>query len=223
MAARRMVAKRKKRDKREGVKRVPYNIPDDIDLKIKHNELTDLMKGLDDDGFKEKYNEKKLISILRSAIRKEWMKDKTKLAFLTSKLIPDYEESNRRLWKMECDCCKKEFKKDEVEVDHIKGESTFTSLNDLWSFAESILNIGFDDLQVLCKPCHGIKTHAERYDLTFEQAVVDKQAIAWQKELNAVQQKAFLEEKGYRDDLIKTAKSRKTTYMNYVKGMLQVG
>ena len=139
-------------------------------------EAKELKKGLDDKGRKTGYNEKRLITILRSAIRKEWMKDKTKLAILNSRLEPDYDPDTRRLWKIQCDCCKNWFKKDEVEVDHYHGEHSFTQITQVDQFADSILDVSFGDLQIMCKPCHSIKTHAERYELSMEEAKFDKAA-----------------------------------------------
>jgi 5-methylcytosine-specific restriction endonuclease McrA len=61
----------------------------------------------------------------------------------------------------QCAQCRKEYVRKDVQVDHIQPlvdpASGFTS----WDTFIARLFVGIEGLQVLCKPCHKIKTQAE--------------------------------------------------------------
>ncbi|WEY17900.1 hypothetical protein OJIADAOI_00129 [Pseudomonas phage SPA05] len=75
------------------------------------------------------------------------------------------------------------------------------------------------DLAVLCKPCHEIKTYAERYGLTLEEADIVKQAIAIQKQKGY--DKVFLQEAGIKP--ASNAKLRKEQIIEYLKSKKEGG
>ena len=60
-----------------------------------------------------------------------------------------------------CSECKQLFKQKEVQVDHINPAGTLKSFKDLETFVENLF-VGIAGLQVMCKPCHEIKTNKER-------------------------------------------------------------
>lgn len=60
-----------------------------------------------------------------------------------------------------CVECDKTFKQKEVQVDHIVPAGTLKSFKDLETFAERLF-VGIEGLQVMCKPCHEVKTKKER-------------------------------------------------------------
>lgn len=133
-----------------------------------------------------------LLTMVRGAIRKSWMQSPTKLAFLLSKSVPDMDD-NRRKWKVQCSCCGEWFKESDVEVDHKHGNQTFKTVEDFQKYFEKILKVGFDDLQILCKSCHSIKTHSEKRGITFDEARIEKQAIAI---VDSKKEKEWLSERG---------------------------
>ena len=51
------------------------------------------------------------------------------------------------------------------------------SINDIQSFVESILLVTFDDLQLVSKDAHKIKSYAEKHNMTFAEAKVYKEVI----------------------------------------------
>ena len=67
----------------------------------------------------------------------------------------------RHRFEFQCAECKQWFKDKEVQVDHIVPAGTLRSYADLPQFVENMF-CEADGLQVLCKPCHQIKTNAER-------------------------------------------------------------
>ena len=60
-----------------------------------------------------------------------------------------------------CSACDKLHLQKDVQVDHIVGAGSLKSFDDLSGFA-SRLFCGADGLQVMCKPCHHIKTQQEK-------------------------------------------------------------
>lgn len=60
-----------------------------------------------------------------------------------------------------CASCKQRFKQKEVAVDHIVPAGQLKSFDDLGPFAERLF-VGPEGLQVLCHPCHDIKTKEDK-------------------------------------------------------------
>lgn len=127
--------------------------------------------GLLEDGSpKRKMDENSAKAFFRSAVRKKWMHCNVKLYFLESQRIPDEDPTSRRKWKYQCNICKQFFNKEHVDVDHIKGENSFTEWDQAFTYASSILDVGTNDLQLLCNGesgvnCHAIKSTCERLGL----------------------------------------------------------
>ena len=143
--------KRKAKDKRGGVKREKHNIPDSIDVDIKHQDYLKFSKTLDEDGRPKPLTENQLKQLIRGAVRKKWMSHNAKLAFIESKREGDTDPNSRRIWKWKCNHCGEYFGLNDINVDHISQEESFTDLGQALSWASSILNAGGDlDLQILC-------------------------------------------------------------------------
>lgn len=196
-------------------KREVYNIPDEEDLRKRQLDIDEISKHVDSEG---RALPKKMLAMFRSCVRQVWMKSPTKLYFLNSRKTPDYDPNTRRLWKYQCDCCHEWFKQGEVEVDHIKGEHPLKTSDDLQVFYESILDVSEEDLQLLCKPCHQIKTLAERKGISFEEAVIEKEVIDFLK-LKASKQHSLIKKlKLNTDDVyLKSPKNRENIYRQYIK------
>ncbi len=215
--------KGKRNDPRKGVKREKYNIPDELDVKLKREKVESLGKTLLEGNKAKPTTDNQIKQLFRSAVRLRWMHYPCKLAFLESKATPDYDENTRRLWKWQCNQCKGWFNKGEVEVDHIKGGGRdFETMCDAPEYARGILDISFDDLQILCsdkqRGCHVVKSHSEVTGLSFEDARLDKQAIQWEKDNKGVaKQRSVLTSLGVVDaDKLKGKDIRKA-YFNYLK------
>lgn len=151
-------------------------IPSEADIQKRKTKLESFRSKIDKETGES--SEANMIRVVRGAIRQSWMKSPTKLAFLMSKTVPDMDDSNRRKWKIQCNCCNEWFKESDVEVDHIEGNHTLKTVDDFKNYFEKILRVGFDGLQILCKQCHLIKSHAEKRGISFEAAAIEKQAIA---------------------------------------------
>ena len=65
----------------------------------------------------------------------------------------------------------------DIECDHIKGNHSLTSIDDIQSFIEGIVLITEDDLQLVSKDAHKVKSYAERKGISFEEARIEKEII----------------------------------------------
>lgn len=123
------------------------------------------------------------LSFIRGGIRRYlWSKNPVKLEFMKDKRVLIPNPSRRKgakshIWGAQCEICQKYVPQKEVEVDHRTGEHSLRKVEDIQSFVEGIVFVRKEDLAILCKPCHKIKTNAERKGLTQEESAIDKEAI----------------------------------------------
>ena len=73
---------------------------------------------------------------------------------------PYQGENKRRQWEYQCDECKEWFSDKETVVDHIVPVGKIRSYDDLPRYFE-LLFCGNDNLHVLCKSCHQVKSDKE--------------------------------------------------------------
>lgn len=124
---------------------------------------------------------------VRGGIRRGlWNQHPIKLEYINKnieKTFVGYYKNGKEKWlKMgTCEICQGQFKAAQLEVDHIKGNHQLKTMEDVQSFIESMIIVTDEDLQLVCRGCHEIKTHAERYDLSFEEARLDKQVVKFGK------------------------------------------
>ena len=151
--------------------------------------------------------EKDVVSNWRSFVRFAWSKSIFRLHFLSQhakKVKNDNPRSVKRfpyVTKYECNICKGLFTANAIELDHIKDENSMKSLEDATTFFKNIAFPAYSDLQILCKDnkkkvngkntivsfgCHGIKTYASRYNVSFEQARIEKHFIQIKKDKKVV-------------------------------------
>lgn len=150
-------------------------IPSQADIKKREAKLQQFLKKLDADG---KPQEKHVLSVVRGAIRSAWMKSDVKLAYLYMNTIPDMDDKTRTKWLVKCEMCGELFKLGDIEIDHKWGNHTFTKVEDFESYFNNILMVGFDDLAILCKEDHAVKTLSESQGISIEMARTEKKVIA---------------------------------------------
>lgn len=128
------------------------------------------------------------MSFLRGGIRRYvWSKNPVKLEFekeSTVKIPNDNPKSMKKFPMVngyECAHCKGLFKSKDVQCDHKVGEYSLRSISDIQSFVEGIALVRKTDLQMLCKPCHEIKTLAERSGISLKDAAIEKKVIEMDK------------------------------------------
>jgi len=141
-------------------------VPKETDKEKVKKKLDGLLKKLNPDGSPKRPMDDNLAKgLMRDAVRKKWMHCPTKIAFLLMNRIPDEDPSTRRIWKYQCKKCKQYFKEGDVNVDHRAGEKQFVEWEQAQQYASSILDVCFDDLQLLCIPDHKTKTRCEQLGL----------------------------------------------------------
>lgn len=148
--------------------------------------------------------ESAFLSFIRGGIRRHlWSKNPIKLEFMKENKV-DIPNNNPKSMKRfptvkggRCECCGELFKQTDLEVDHKVGErGNLRSVEDIQSYVENIVFVRKEDLAWLCKPCHKIKTYAERYGMTIQEAGPIKQAIEFEKK-GVKKVVAFLKQNGY--------------------------
>lgn len=158
-------------------------------------------------------SESAYLSFIRGGIRRYlWSKNPIKLEFEKESRVPivnDNPRSSKRFPTVaggKCEMCEGLFKQKDMEVDHRTGEHSLRSFSDIQSFVEGIVFVRKEDLAMLCKPCHGVKSYAERYGYTIAESRIHKQVIEMDKK-PVKQVVAFLTKHGY--DPAKTKDKRK--------------
>jgi len=75
------------------------------------------------------------------------------------------QSSNKRLkWEVQCAKCENWFPDKEIKCDHIIGAGSLNSFEDLPEFCKRLF-CEVDGYQMLCDPCHNIKSQEERKQL----------------------------------------------------------
>ena len=100
-------------------------------------------------------------SMIRSALRQKsrWWKPITECKNLAKRA---YKGNNKRQrWEYQCNKSKGWFKSDQVNVDHIEPAGSLNCAQDLPAFVETLFCV-VNNLQVLCKTCHDVKTGLEK-------------------------------------------------------------
>lgn len=101
-----------------------------------------------------------IVSALRAASRRWPPKYETlQEAYVGQKINPKTKRESKHY---KCKACKKIFPGKEVQVDHIEPVVSTTDGFTTWDEFISRLFCEKENLQVLCKPCHDIKTALER-------------------------------------------------------------
>jgi len=113
----------------------------------------------------------------------------------------------------QCVICNKFFAGSHLEVDH-KTPSSCVCKTTAQEFQWHCLGTTTDQYQLLCKPCHKIKSHADNRGLTFKQAEADKKAIVFSKR-KVIRQKQLLGEWGFEIEDMKNAKSRRAAALKH--------
>ena len=125
--------------------------------------------------------ESAFMSWLRGGIRRMWSKHPVRIEFMKQNRIripnPNKNGKVKEVWGGVCALTGELTPQTSLEVDHKKGNHSLRSIDDIQSFVESILLVTFDDLQLVSKDAHKIKSYAEKHNITFAEAKVHKEVI----------------------------------------------
>ncbi len=144
--------------------------------------------------------EAKFMAWVRGGVRAGlWKKHPVKLEFLKKNLVmmPNTNPRSMKRFPMvkagRCALCKQMYGLKDIEVDHLTGNHSLRNMDDLRAFIEAMIMVSYDDLQLVCKTCHKIKSYAEKQGISFEEARAEKTAISLIKEKKDV---AWLKDRG---------------------------
>ena len=154
--------------------------------------------------------ESAFMSWLRGGIRRMWSKHPVRIEFMKQNRIripnPNKNGKAKEVWGGVCALTGELTPQTLLEVDHKKGNHSLRSIDDIQSFVESILLVTFDDLQLVSKDAHKIKSYAEKHNMAFAEAKVHKEVI----EICKDKQKVVDKLSGYGVEYIPTtAKARR--------------
>lgn len=99
--------------------------------------------------------------MLRSGLRRTFRYWKPAAAVLAAAKQPFHGPRGQRFAYL-CAGCGKLHKRTNVNIDHVEPCGALTSYAHLPEFVARLTAEGAESYQVLCKSCHGAKTHAER-------------------------------------------------------------
>jgi 5-methylcytosine-specific restriction endonuclease McrA len=100
----------------------------------------------------------KIRSILRNGFR-YWKP----LQLALEKSSRPSQSINKRIKKeYKCKTCRNWFKRADVEIDHVIPCGSLNNYEDIVPFIKNLSSENLDNYQILCKPCHLIKTNIEK-------------------------------------------------------------
>ena len=113
----------------------------------------------------------KLKNSLRSTVRQSFSRSEHYKAFVDSKRIEWFKGKRKRV-SFQCNHCKENFSKSDIDIDHVVpiGKGVYNSISDLERFI-SLVYCSHDNLQVLCKQCHKVKTKKEQQTPSYHNAL----------------------------------------------------
>lgn len=154
---------------------------------------------------------------LRGGLRQLWSRYPAKLSWKESQVkTPPAGYTGRAKKLGQCHYCQEWFAKSHLEVDHVEQAGSCKDWDSAYEFLHALLDCN-DNWVLACKPCHKIKSYAERQGILFEDAVVEKQVIEWMKK-PATEVVAFCNKHGYTASSLSNAEKRKTALKAILKG-----
>lgn len=132
-------------------------------------------------------SESAYMSWLRGGLRRYlWAKNPVKLEFIKQNRIkipnPNPKGKVKEVWGGVCALTGETHVIGDMEVDHISGNHSLKTLDDLVPFVKGIVMITLEDLQLVSKEAHKIKSYAEKQGISFEEAEAEKFALQLIKE-----------------------------------------
>jgi hypothetical protein len=110
-----------------------------------------------------------------------WSKYPAKLLWKKSKLFPPPAGYVGRAKSLgTCHYCGSQFAASHLEVDHVVQAGTCNDWDTAQEFLHNLLDCN-DNWVLACKPCHKIKSYAERMGTSFETALLEKKVIEFLK------------------------------------------
>lgn len=167
-------------------------------------------------------NDKAFFTYLRGCLRLAWKRHPTKLKVLKERRKqiknPNPRGNKSTVFGFECEMCHKEFPLKEGQVDHINPAGSLQVKEDIQGFVERLLWVTEEDLRLVCKACNNALAVSEKLGISYEDAVIEKQAIQWEKDNKGVKvQRDLLESYGVEGVQSLKGKDIRKAYVQYLK------
>lgn len=161
---------------------------------------------------------------LRGSMRRAWARHPVKVSYMNNhrERVPLGRKTLKNptglVWGCRCEHCNQLFRQTECEVDHIEAAGSFKGWEDFEAWMIKLMHINWDSIRVVCKTCHRIISYAERMGMTFEDAKLEKEVIAFTK-LPIKEQSAILVKCmcGHFVHVATNAKQRRAAYKQYLQ------
>jgi len=143
-------------------------------------------------------------------LRSEWKKSQLRPVTKEERVMKLFHPSTKTVG--QCYLCQNWFSASKLECDHIKASEGCYDFETAQKFLWHCAADDPDNWALVCKPCHKIKSHAERQGLSFEESRIEKEIIAIVK---AKKDKSFLQNAGITP--ASNAAKRKEQLREYLK------
>ena len=155
-------------------------------------------------------------SFVRGGLRKAlWERYPVKIEYKKNNLIPPPESYQGRGKSGQYCALTNEFViNSKLEVDHTEGNQSLNDWDDLQPFIEHLL-LCQDNLQLVDREAHKVKSYAERMGISYQEAEIQKRVIAETKGLSVSLIKRKLSRLGATEEHLKNAKTRKAFLLEY--------
>lgn len=104
--------------------------------------------------------ESEYFSKIRSALRRAFRWWKPMMTTLEEASRPYTGPNKKQKKEFQCNTCKKWFKRTGVQIDHILECGSLSCYDDIVPFLKRLTREEKEAYQVLCRPCHKVKTSA---------------------------------------------------------------
>jgi hypothetical protein len=153
-------------------------------------------------------DEKAFMTYLRGAFRSIWSRYPAKLEWKKRQMIPPPEGYKGRAKSVGyCAYCNGMFSASSFEVDHIEQAGSFSNKEEAIEWFWRLLDTN-DNWCLACKPCHKVKSYAEREGLSFDEARLQKEVINILKK-SVAEVKQFCYDYGYSDSHLSNPDKRR--------------
>lgn len=162
---------------------------------------------------------------MRGQMRRAWSRHPVKVAYMSNHRTrvplgrPTVKNPKGLVWGCTCEHCNQQFKQTECEVDHIDAAGSFKGWEDFEVWMTKLMHINFNSIRIVCKECHRIISYAERTGMTFAEAKLEKEVIAFTKLKPSVQSRK-LHTYGFDIATLTNAKLRREAYKQHLQEKL---
>ena len=138
----------------------------------------------------------KFMSWIRSGIRGGlWNKSPIKLEFIKKNRVqipnPKPKGKKATVWGATCALTGNVVPISDIQVDHIVGGHSLQDISDIQSFIEAIVLVTEDDLQLVSKEAHAVKSYPEKKVIAFKKLSVTEQTNILQSLYDAATMKSL--------------------------------